>query len=85
MTDFSNWTEAEILETIKGRIKVLDLNNYKIHKLTGITQSSIGRYLKGENKMSLGNFLLLLQALKLSMFLTPNENLIEEIDSSSFK
>ena len=85
MSSFSEWSEREVLETLIGRAKTLKFTNYKLSKETGISQSTISRYFNGEVKLSLTSFLKLCKALKLSMFLTPNENLIEEIDSSAFK
>lgn len=85
MSNFSEWSENEVLETLIGRAKTLNLTNYKLSKETGISQSTISRYFNGEVKFSLASFLKLCKALKLSMFLTPNENMIEEIDSSAFK
>ncbi len=84
MSNFSEWSEEEVIETLIGRANTLKFTNYKLYKETGISQSTISRYFNGETKLSLIAFLKLCKALKISMFLTPNENLIEEIDSGAF-
>ncbi|UBZ08105.1 helix-turn-helix domain-containing protein [Salegentibacter mishustinae] len=73
--------KSEIFETLRARMRELKITNYRLHKLSGVSESSISRYFSNESDMSLQNFLKIIEALDLNLYLVPNENITNEIES----
>ena len=74
--------KSELLETIKAQVRENGVTNYKLHKLSGLSQSSISRYFNEESDMSLEAFIKLCNALELKCYLVPEENFTSEFDSA---
>lgn len=72
----------ELLETIKARVRESSITNYKLHKLTGLSQSSISRYFNGESDMSLEAFMKICNGLELKCYLVPEETITNEFESA---
>ncbi|MGI0108322.1 helix-turn-helix domain-containing protein [Salinimicrobium sp. WS361] len=71
----------ELLETIKAQVRESGVTNYKLHKLSGLSQSSISRYFNEESDMSLEAFIKICNALELKCYLVPEENITNEFES----
>ena len=74
--------KQELLEILETRIREKEISKYKLHQKTGLSQSSISRYFKGESDMSLSAFIKLSNALDLKLFLTPEEYGTSEFEST---
>ncbi len=75
-------SKNELIEILETRMREKDFSNYKIHKITGLSQSSISRYFNGESDMSLTAFVKISNALSLKLYLVPEEYRTNEIEST---
>jgi transcriptional regulator with XRE-family HTH domain len=60
-------TTDEIKSIIKSRMQNLSITEYRLEQLTGISRSFLGRWFKGEHRMTIEKFLLICEALEINI------------------
>lgn len=58
-------TVEEIKSIIKLRMQTLSITEYRLAQMTGISRSFLGRWFKGEYRITLDKFLLICDALEI--------------------
>ena len=57
-------TVEEIKSLIKSRMQALSITEYRLAQMTGISRSFLGRWFKGEYRITLDRYLLICDALE---------------------
>lgn len=60
-------TVEEIKSLIKSRMQALSITEYRLAQMTGISRSFLGRWFKGEYRITLDRYLLICDALEINI------------------
>ena len=77
MSDYNtsaNEGEKLTREFIQLRMKKKDISMHRIQKLTGVNETTVGRWLRGETSISFNNFLKICGALEIRPYLVEDED-----------
>mgnify|MGYP003681891687 CR=1 FL=1 len=74
--------KQEIIQILETRILEKQISKYKLHKITGLSQSSLSRYFNGKSDMSLSALIKLSNALELKLYIIPEEYGTNEFESA---
>lgn len=75
MTDYNitaNEGEKLTRDFIQRRMEEKAITMHRIQKLTGVNETTVGRWLRGETSISFNNFLKICGALDIRPYLTPD-------------
>lgn len=64
----------ELYDVIVKQMEKDEISKYQLEKITGITQSTLGRNLSGKAPMKVSNLLLICEALGLSVSIEKNKS-----------
>ena len=70
----ANEGEKLTREFIQRRMKEKDISMHRIQKLTGVNETTVGRWLRGETSISYNNFLKVCGALEIRPYFVPAED-----------